>query len=160
MPGLAVIVVSTQGVQTVAATAYVPIHVFAGEEAADPTQPFQVYIEGTPYNFTDGNYTRAADGVVGSFEIDIPAYLSTIVPLGLVSIYRLGVLDFRGVLTRIERTLSDNPSVKLKGSEASWLLNTRTITSAVYSGTATAILKSLLNDYSCGISPGQISLGD
>jgi hypothetical protein len=157
--GLAVITVTTAGYVNVAsATAYIPIHVFGGEEISDPTQPFQVYIEGVQYVFADGNYTRSADGVVGQFEVDIPVYLPTIVPLGLVSIYRLGVLDFRGILTRIERTLSDNPTVKLKGAEAAWLLNTRTVPLASFTGTPASILTSLLDEYPCGIMPGQISL--
>jgi len=157
--GLAVVIVTTEGfIGVAAATAYIPIHVFAGMETPDSTRPFQVFIEGAEYAFTDGSYTRAADGVVGSFEVDIPAYLSTLVPLGLVSIYRFGVKEFAGVLTRIERTLSDNPTVKLKGSEAAWLLNARTIPLQAYTGTAGSILESLLADYPCGIIPGQISL--
>jgi hypothetical protein len=77
--------------------------------------------------------------------------------MGLVHIYRFGVLEFTGILTRIERTLSDAPTVRLKGVDVSWLLNTRAIDSAIYlEQTAQAILSSLLTNYSCGIAAGNL----
>jgi hypothetical protein len=157
--GIAVVSVSWAGDSNVpATTVYVMVHVFAAPEAPNSALPFQFFCEGVQYVISDGSYSLGTDEVVQPFEVDVPAaaYVSSITPMGLVGIYRWGVLEFRGVLTRIESTLSDAPTVKLKGVDASWLLGTRVVDLAYYQATTEYTLSNLLSNFPCGITAGSI----
>jgi hypothetical protein len=160
--GLAVVEASWAGDSTVpAANAFVTVHVFYAPESGNSAIPFQMFVEGYPLKaLASGTYTWNYRMLPGQFQIQIPTWDSNIVVNGLVGIYRLGVLEYRGVLQRIDRTLGDQPTVTLSGVDASWLLATRVIDSVNFSNsTPQAAISSLLSNYYCGVTAGTMNSG-
>lgn len=157
--GIAVVQCTWAGDGTVpAATVYLTVHVFYDAEAPDGNKDFQFFCEGIEYPFTSGNYMFATDGVVGTFEAVLPEWDSTLTVRGLVSIYRFGVKEFAGVLSRVDNALSESPQVTLRGTDASALLATRVIDYQAFLGvTPAAMVSGLLAILSCGIVPGLLA---
>ena len=155
--GIATILISWAGGSPVAgASFYVPLHVFFDLEDADSAVGFQVYVQGRLYHHSGGNY-RITNSIVNQFSIVIPEYLTTIIRLGIVHIYRFGVLEFAGILKDIGRALS-GPQVSLTGGDVLCLLADRAID--LYSCTsqsANAIFIDLLELYICGLKAGLVN---
>jgi hypothetical protein len=118
-----------------------------------------MFVEGYPLKtLTSGTYSWNYRMLPGQFQIQIPTWDPNITANGLVGIYRLGVLEYRGVLQRIERALGDQPVVTLSGVDASWLLATRVVDSITYSNvTPQAAISSLLSGYPCGVTAGTLN---
>lgn len=156
--GIAVVQANWVGDSNIpAAEAYVTVHVFYGQETGNSNTPFQLFVEGYPLTLSAGTYTFNYRMVPGQFNIQIPAWDPNIVANGLVGFYRNGVLEYRGVLQRIERQLGTELVVTLSGVDASWLLNTRVIDSDfVTQMSPQAAISYLLTKYYCGITPGNL----
>jgi len=136
-----------------AAAAWAVHHVLYTEEVADASKKFQLWIEGVELDFVDGAYALSTETNPQPFEVEIPEWNSEILPRSLVSIYRLGTKEFSGVLTKIDRTLSDSPRVILGGTDSKSLLETRVVTLKDYSSKTLAyILDELLDSYPCGVT--------
>jgi hypothetical protein len=141
-----------------AAVAYANHHVFYTTEVADASKNFQLFIEGVALTFTDGSYALSTETSPQQFRIELPDWDANIVPRGLVSIYRLGFKEFSGVLTRIQRDMSETPHVLLQGVDIKTVLGTRVITLKDYSSKTLAyIISDLLATYPCGLTAGTIS---
>jgi len=144
--------------EILAADAYVTVHIFDEAEAPDASKKFQFYCEGIEYPALAGSYASNGEGVTEAFEVETDQWYNTAAFFGLVSIYRLGVKEFTGSLLGAKRTLSENPQVKLSGSDISYLLGLRLVDYELYtSKTPLEIVTSLLSKYPSGIEPGAIT---
>jgi hypothetical protein len=166
-PGLAVVQATWTGDATVgAASGFVNVHVFYDVEDPDETAPFQLYVQGYLYPYVGGTAGTSHYGVnyqqkIETFAIDIKQYYPTLTPRGIVRIYRYGVLEYAGILTGIKRTIGTTYEITLSGSDASVLLDTRVIQEALYTNQSPEyIINDLLNNYQCGISPGQLGVSN
>jgi hypothetical protein len=140
-----------------AAVVYSEHHVFYDAEEGDSDKSFQFYIEGKEFSYVGGEYALATETTPQEFSVEIPEWTDGIIPRGLVSIYRLGVAEYSGVLTKIHRDLSESPQVRLGGTDSKSLLETRVVTFSDYSlKTLTQIVTGLLNVYPCAVSVGEI----
>jgi hypothetical protein len=157
--GLAVLMAQWLGDASVpACSAYYVVHVFYETEATDETKDYQFFVEGIEYSFVTGHYNQNEIGAPQDFEVEIPEWVSTITPNGLVNIYRLGILEFHGILTGIKRSLLSD-RVLLKGPDVSALLDTRIVDLKIYSAkTADYIIDDLLDSFPCGIKPGTLAV--
>ena len=141
-----------------AAVAWATHHIFYNAEVGDDEKRFQFYVEGVAYSFSKGSYSLASGAEPQMFSVQITEWLTTITRRGLVSIYRKGVKEFSGVLTKIDRTLSENPNVTLSGTDSKSLLETRVVTLKDYSAKSLSyILDDLLDSYPCGITLGTVA---
>ncbi len=156
--GIAVVKCSWPGDSAVpAAINWVQHHVFWDAEVADSTKNFQFFVEGVALSFVDGQYILSSENTPQEFRVEVPDWLSTIIPRGLVSIYRLGVKEYGGVLTKIDRVMSESPRVVLSGTDSKALLETRVVTLSDYSGkTLSFILSDLISAYPSGITLGVV----
>jgi len=138
---------------------FIRMHIYYDVESADAEQEFQFYVEGKQYAHGDGKYERKND-VPGLLEVDLTENDATISKLALVSIYRLGVQEWAGIVTgRNIHASGDSVSWKVKGADNSRMLSTRVIPSESYSDKTPAfILNDLLTKYPCGVTVGD--LGD
>lgn len=157
---LAVVKAQWLGDATVpACSAYCLVHVFYEAEVPDMSKKFQVYVEGVEYAYvpSGSRYTLNEMGVVNDFEVELPAWVSTITPNGLVSIYRKGVQEFAGILKKMNRSLSDAPRVVLSGPDISKLLDDQVVDTKLYSAkSASYIINDLLSSFPCGITAGTL----
>jgi hypothetical protein len=140
-----------------AAVAYSEHHVFYDAETGDPDKKFQLYIEGKEFSYIGGEYAISTETTPQEFSVEIPEWSSDIVPRGLVAIYRLGVKEYSGILTKTYRNVSENPRVALSGTDSKSLLEAPTVTLSDYSDkTLTEIVTSLLAAYPSAVSAGEI----
>ena len=155
--GIAVVKANWLGDPTVpACSAYYTVHVFYETETADAAKDFQFFVQGVEYSFVDGHYTLNEIGTANDFEVEIPEWLDTITPHGLVDIYRIGVKEFHGVLKGYKRSLSSD-RVTLRGPDVARLLDDSVVDLKVYeSKTAQYIINDLLTSFPCGIYPGSL----
>jgi hypothetical protein len=138
--------------------AYTTVHIFDEAEAPDPGKDFQFYCEGIEYPHVDGSYAINNEGITEAFEVEVDRWYNTFTFFGLVSIYRLGVKEYSGILLGASRTLGEKPTVKLSGSDLSYLLSLRLIDYELYvAKTPLEIVSSLLSKYPCGLSPGTLN---
>jgi len=136
---------------------WLTLHCFYETEAPDATKRFQFFLEGVEYALVSGSYSLSSESTPQEFEVEIPAWLSTITRRGLVSFYRLGVKEYIGIMSKPGRSLSGNPQVVLGGTDASALLETRVVTTKSYlTKTVSYIVGDLLASYPCGITIGTI----
>lgn len=141
-----------------AASAYTMLHIFYDAEVGDDDKAFQFYVEGVELSYSNGSYFLASSADPQEFSVEIPEWVSTITRRGLVSIYRKGVKDYGGVLTKIHRSMAAPPQVVLGGTDSKALLETRVVTLKDYSAkTATYMLNDLIVSYPCFISLGTIA---
>ena len=156
--GLAVVKVNWPGDGDVpACVAWATHHVLYDAEVADATKKFQFYVEGVELDFDTGSYSLSTETTPQEFTVTIPEWNSLIVRRGLVSIYRLGVKEFSGVLTGIDRDLGTTIPVTLSGVDSKALLNDRVVTLKDYLNDSLAdILDDLLDTYPCGITLGTV----
>jgi hypothetical protein len=142
-----------------AAVAYATHHVLYDLEVGDSNKKFQLFIEGIEYPYSNGRYVLSDENTPQEWSVEIPEWSSTITRRGLVSIYRKGVKEqFSGVLTLIERTLSDPSRIVLSGADTKSLLDTRVVTIKDYSSkTVLYMLTDLLTNFWCGVSLGVVS---
>jgi Bacterial Ig-like domain (group 1) len=140
-----------------AGVGFATVHIFFNVEKPRSSEGFQFFCEGVEHRFSGGNYIQYSDNVAGTFEVDLKEWSPLIIPFGLVSIYRKGVLEFSGVLTTLERKLKQ-PNPPLIGKDASTLLDDRVIDYESYAAqTPGYIIADLLSKYPCGITPGDLS---
>jgi hypothetical protein len=138
--------------------AYTTVHIFDEAEASDSGKDFQFFCEGIEYPHVDGSYAINNEGITEAFEVEVGRWYNTFTFFGLVSIYRLGVKEYSGILLGASRTLGENPTVKLSGSDLSYLLSLRLIDYELYvAKTPLEIVSSLLSKYPCGLSPGTLN---
>jgi hypothetical protein len=156
--GIAVVKANWPGdVDIPAAVGYATHQVLYDEEIADSSKKFQLFIEGIEYSYSKGSYSLASVSDPQEFSVQIPEWLSTITKRGLVSIYRLGVKEYSGVLTKIRRVMSESPNRELGGTDSESLLETRVVTLKDYSEKTVAyILDDLLDSHPCGVTLGTI----
>lgn len=156
--GIAVVTCAWAGDGTVAAaTGYAVVHIFYDAEAGDASQSFQFYIEGKQYAYTTGKYSVNYRQIPTAFQVELPAWDSTIIPNGLVSIYRKGIKEYAGVLRRAEQNLSNGSRVMLSGVDASGLLNDRVIDYEPFNGSSPqSMISALLSRYPCGVTAGTL----
>jgi hypothetical protein len=156
--GIAVVKANWPGDASVpAAVGYATHHVLYDVEVADPSKKFQLFIEGIEYGYANGKYVLSSQSTPQEFSVQISEWVDTITRRGLVSIYRWGVPEFSGVLTVIDRTLSDSPNIALSGTDSKSLLDTRVVTLKDYSAqTISYILNDLLASFWSGVGVGSI----
>jgi len=139
-----------------AAIGWVMVQIFYEAEVGDASKKFQLYIQGKPLVYNDGTYALANELKSQAFRIIIPAWDPDIIRRGIVSIYRRGVLEYRGTLTGRERALSTN-QVVLTGTDSKTLLETRVVCVEDYlTKTIVYILSDLFTKYPCGLTLGAI----
>jgi len=156
--GLQVVAAIWGGDSTVpSATVHVVVHVFAALEKLDKNKNFQLYVEGTEYEFNGGNYYLCSENVLGQFEVTVPTWPDVKpVVMGLVSIYRKGVKEFAGVLKIVERGLLPK-TITLTGPDISCLLDSVTVDYESYSAkTPQYILNDLITKFPCGLTVGNL----
>jgi hypothetical protein len=163
-PGLAVVQVSWPGDATVtAAVGFVNVHVFYDAEDADETQPFQLFVQGYQYPYVGGtagtsHYGQNYQQKIETFSFDIPRHYPTLTPRGILRVYRYGILEYAGILEGIKRTIGSSYKITLSGSDASKLLDTRIIQTALFTNVSPEyIINALLTTYQCGIDVGQLN---
>jgi len=140
-----------------AAVAYSKHHVFYDAEEGNPDKNFQFYIEGKEFPYVSGHYALSTDTTPQEFSVEIPEWDDGIVPRGLVSIYRLGTLEYSGILTKPHRDLSESPKVTLGGTDSKSLLEEVVVTLSDYSEkTLTEIIAGLLTAYPSAVSLGNV----
>lgn len=140
-----------------AAVGFATHHVFYSQEVADSSKKFQFYIEGIEYSYSKGAYSLATASEPQEFSVQIPEWVDTITKRGLVSIYRKGLKEYAGLLTKINRVSSENPQRVLAGTDTKALLETKVVTlKDYYAKTVPYIVDDLLDSYPCGISLGTV----
>lgn len=153
--GLAIVTLSFAGDDVTAATkTYVPIHIFYDVESADENKDYQLFVEGRPTQFATGKYSLTRDGSVQQFDFQAPAE-SEIRQSEIVSIYRLGHLEFTGIVRQIKRDFTSHMSVS--GPSYQGILQTKVVEHASYSGSdLETITDDLLSNCLLGLAPGII----
>ena len=136
---------------------WLTLHCFYETEAPNATKRFQFFLEGIEYPLASGSYSLLSESAPEEFEVEIPAWSSTITRRGLVGFYRLGVKEYSGIMSKPVRSISGNPQVVLGGTDASALLETRVVTTKSYvTKTVAYIVNDLLTSFPCGITVGTI----
>lgn len=140
-----------------AAVGWATHHVFYNAEVGDENKKFQFYLEGIEYSYVKGSYSLASVSEAQEFNVEIPEWLSTITRRGLVSIYRKGVKEYGGIMTKPHRLMSDSPNQVLSGTDSKSLLETRVVTLKDYSAKSLSyILEDLFDTYPCGVTVGAV----
>jgi Bacterial Ig-like domain (group 1) len=156
--GLAVVQVTWGGDSTLSAgVAFATLHIFCNVEKPRSSEGFQFFCEGVEIRISTGTYDLYSDNVTSVFDVTLLEWTPYIIPFGLVSIYRKGVLEFSGVLTTLERKLKQ-PNPPLQGKDLSALLEDRVVPYESYTAqTPGYIIADLLSKYPCGLTAGSLA---
>ena len=139
------------------AIAWFTVHIFYDAESEDSSKGFQFYVEGLELEFVDGHYVLSCESNPQEWSVEIPEWNDDIIRLGLISIYRRGVKEFSGILSKLGRTTSENPNVVLGGTDSKSLSDNEIVTYKDYlNKTLLYILTDLFESYHCGITLGTV----
>jgi hypothetical protein len=157
--GIAVVKATWNGDASVPpAVAYAVHHILYDLEVGDSSKKFQFFVEGIEYSYSTGSYTVSNETTPREFSVEIPQWDSSITRRGIISIFRRGVKEFSGVLTTIDRTLTDPPHEILSGLDNKSLLDTRVVTiKDYYLQTVQYMFTDILNSFWTGVGVGSLA---
>lgn len=132
----------------------VEVPVYDEADFGDSSQPYQLFIQGTPTAFSSGTYRKSTDFDMQDFSIVLPDVDPTINASFEVIIYRRGIKDFVGRITKPVRT--NAYSMTIAGKSNHWKLAKRVANKTYTAQDPNAIINDLLTRYSAGVSQGII----
>ena len=133
---------------------FVEVAVYDEADFGDSSQPYQVFIQGTPTAFSSGTYRKSTDFDMQDFSIVLPDVDPTINAPFEVIIYRRGVKDFVGRITKPIRT--NSYSMTIAGKSNHWKLARRVANKTYTAQDPNAIINDILTRYPAGVSPNII----
>lgn len=133
---------------------FVEVAVYDEADAGDAAKPYQVFIQGTPIAFSSGTYRKSIAFDVQSFSIVLPDVDPTINAAFEVIIYRRGIKDFVGRMTKPVRTTSS--TMTISGKSNHWKLARRVAYKSYVAQDPNAIIVDILTRYPAGVAQGTI----
>lgn len=132
----------------------VEVAVYDEADSGDVTKPYQVFIQGVPTPFTGGTYRKSIAFDMQDFSLVLPDIDPAInVPFEVI-IYRRGIKDFVGRITKPVRTITYNMTIPGKSNH--WKLARRVANKAYAAQDPHAIIDDVLTRYPAGVSQGII----
>jgi hypothetical protein len=132
----------------------VEVAVYDEADSGDVTKPYQVFIQGVPTPFTGGTYRKSIAFDMQDFSLVLPDIDPAINAPFEVIIYRRGIKDFVGRITKPVRTITYNMTIPGKSNH--WKLARRVANKAYAAQDPHAIIDDVLTRYPAGVSQGII----
>jgi hypothetical protein len=132
----------------------IEVAVYDEADFGDSTKSYQVFVQGTPTAFSSGTYRKSTAFDAQDFSIVLPDVDPTINAPFEVVIYRRGIKDFVGRMTKPVRTTSF--TMTISGKSNHWKLARRVGYKAYVAQDPNAIIVDILTRYPAGISQGTI----
>jgi hypothetical protein len=134
--------------------AFVEVAVYDEADSGDATKPYQVFVQGVPTPFSSGNYRRSVAFDMQDFTITLPDIDATINAQFEVIIYRRGIKDFVGRMTKPVRTTGF--TMTISGKSNHWKAVRRVANKIYTAQDPHAILDDLFIRYPAGLALGTI----
>jgi hypothetical protein len=133
---------------------YVEIAIYDEADSGDSSKPYQVFIQGVPKIYCGGSYRKSMAFEMQDFSIELPDIDITInAPLEVI-IYRRGIKDFVGRITKPIRTTAH--SMKITGKSNHWKMARRVVNHSYTAQDPKVIVDDVLTRYPTGVSQGTI----
>ena len=132
----------------------IEVAVYDEADFGDSSKPYQVFIQGVPTAFSGGSYRKSTAFDMQDFSLILPDIDPTINAPFEVIIYRRGIKDFVGRISKPVRTITYNMTVPGKSNH--WKLARRVANKAYTAQDPHAIIDDILTRYPAGVSQGTI----
>jgi hypothetical protein len=132
----------------------IEVAVYDEADFGDSSKPYQVFIQGVPTAFSGGTYRKSTAFDMQDFSLILPDIDPTINAPFEVIIYRRGVKDFVGRISKPVRTITYNMTIPGKSNH--WKLARRVANKAYTAQDPHAIIDDILTRYPAGVSQGTI----
>jgi len=132
----------------------VEVAVYDEADFGDSSKPYQVFIQGVPTAFSGGSYRKSTAFDMQDFSLVLPDIDPTINAPFEVIIYRRGIKDFVGRISKPIRTITYNMTIPGKSNH--WKLARRVANKAYTAQDPHAIIDDVLTRYPAGVSQGTI----